>query len=149
MILHNAYCYGLFTGGLGIHYGGEALGMAVVPVSGGMTDRQVRLLVDFRPDVISCTPSYAQTLAVALAAQGIDPESLNLKYAVLGAEPWTEAIRAEVEKGLSVQATNIYGLSEIIGPGVSQEDVEERGTGSYIWEDHFFPEIVDRNTTTP
>ncbi len=149
MMLQNAYGYGLFTGGLGIHYGGEALGMAVVPVSGGMTDRQIRLLVDFRPDVISCTPSYAQTLAVALAAQGIDPESLNLKYAVLGAEPWTEAIRAEVEKGLGVQATNIYGLSEIIGPGVSQEDVEERGTGSYIWEDHFFPEIVDRNTGEP
>lgn len=146
MILQNAYGYGLFTGGLGVHYGGEKLGMAVVPVSGGMTDRQIRLLVDFGSQVISCTPSYAQTLAVALAERGIPPESLRLEYAVLGAEPWSETIRGEVEQGLGVQATNIYGLSEIIGPGVSQEDVDEKGTGSYVWEDHFFPEIVDRYT---
>ncbi|MCC9135249.1 phenylacetate--CoA ligase family protein [Pontibacter silvestris] len=149
MMLHNAYGYGLFTGGLGLHYGAEKLGMTVVPVSGGMTERQLRLLQDFRPEVICCTPSYAQTLAEEMKERGIPKDAVNLKYAILGAEPWTETIREQVEKGLQVQATNIYGLSEIIGPGVSQEDVEERGSGSYIWEDHFYPEIVDRNTGEP
>ena len=148
MMLHNAYGYGLFTGGLGLHAGAEALGMQVVPVSGGMTERQLLLIQDFRPEVICCTPSYAQTLAEAFRARGIAPEDLSLRFALLGAEPWTEAIRADVDAGLGVRATNIYGLSEIIGPGVSQEAVEER-TGSYLWEDHFYPEIVDPATGDP
>lgn len=149
MMLQNAYGYGLFTGGLGLHYGAEKLGLTVVPVSGGMTDRQLMLLQDFRPDAISCTPSYAQTLAEQIHTRNIKLENLNLKFAILGAEPWTETIREHVERGLNVRATNIYGLSEIIGPGVSQEDVEEKGTGSYIWEDHFFPEIVHKETGEP
>ncbi|NUN98997.1 MAG: phenylacetate--CoA ligase [Saprospiraceae bacterium] len=149
MILHNAYGYGLFTGGLGLHYGGEKLGMTVVPVSGGMTDRQLLLLRDFGAEMICCTPSYAQTLAEEVNKRGIDLAEFSLRYAVLGAEPWTETMRAYVEQGLSVSATNIYGLSEIIGPGVSQEDVDERGSGSYVWEDHFFPEVVDKNTGEP
>ncbi len=149
MMLQNSYGYGLFTGGLGLHYGAERLGMTVVPVSGGMTERQILLLQDFKPEMISCTPSYAQTLAEEIRRRGISLEDLNLKYAVLGAEPWTEAIRDEVEKGLNVSATNLYGLSEIIGPGVSQEDFEEKGTGSYVWEDHFFPEVVDKDTGEP
>ncbi|HAP64682.1 MAG TPA: phenylacetate--CoA ligase, partial [Cytophagales bacterium] len=140
---------GLFTGGLGMHGGAERLGMAVIPVSGGMTDRQLMILQDFAPEVICCTPSYAQTLAEEMIKRGIDSEALAVKYAVLGAEPWTEAIRQQVEQGLQVNATNIYGLSEIIGPGVSQEDCEEHGTGSNIWEDHFFPEVVDRDTGEP
>ncbi|MEO0778754.1 MAG: phenylacetate--CoA ligase, partial [Bacteroidota bacterium] len=146
MKLHNAYGYGLFTGGLGMHGGATKLGMAVIPVSGGMTERQLTILQDFAPEVMCCTPSYAQTLAEEFARRGIDTRELAVRYAILGAEPWTEAIREQVEAGLSVTATNIYGLSEIIGPGVSQEDYEEKGTGSYIWEDHFYPEVVDRDT---
>ena len=149
MILQNAYGYGLFTGGLGLHYGAERLGMAVVPVSGGMTDRQIMLLQDFGTDAICCTPSYALTIAEALAARSIHPTQLKLRYAILGAEPWTESVRHSVESGLGVIATNIYGLSEVMGPGVSQEDWEEKGTGSYIWEDHFFPEIVDKDSGEP
>ncbi|MEO1448776.1 MAG: AMP-binding protein [Bacteroidota bacterium] len=149
MKLHNAYGYGLFTGGLGMHGGATKLGMAVIPVSGGMTERQLTILQDFAPEVICCTPSYAQTLAETCAERGIDPAKLAVKYAILGAEPWTEAIRQQVESGLQVNATNIYGLSEIIGPGVSQEDVNEKGTGSYVWEDHFFPEVVDKDTGEP
>ena len=149
MMLHNAYGYGLFTGGLGLHVGAEKLGMNVVPVSGGMTDRQLMLLQDFRPEVICCTPSYAQRLSEEVKRRNIPFEALNLKYAVLGAEPWTESIRADVEKGLNLKATNIYGLSEIIGPGVSQEPIEEQGSGSHIWEDHFFPEILDPETAEP
>ncbi|MCI4670855.1 MAG: phenylacetate--CoA ligase [Bacteroidia bacterium] len=149
MKLHNAYGYGLFTGGLGMHGGATKLGMAVIPVSGGMTDRQLMILKDFEPEVICCTPSYAQTLADECKKRGIDPRELKVQYAILGAEPWTETIRIQVEHGLQVKASNIYGLSEIIGPGVSQEDVEEKGTGSYVWEDHFFPEIVDRDTGKP
>ncbi|MEO1713532.1 MAG: AMP-binding protein [Bacteroidota bacterium] len=149
MKLHNAYGYGLFTGGLGMHGGATKLGMAVIPVSGGMTDRQLTILQDFKPEVICCTPSYAQTLGEECRKRGIDTASLAVQYAVLGAEPWTEAIRAQVEQELKVAATNIYGLSEIIGPGVSQEDVDEKGTGSYVWEDHFFPEVVDRDTGEP
>jgi phenylacetate-CoA ligase len=148
MMLHNAYGYGLFTGGLGLHGGAEALGMTVVPVSGGMTERQVMLIQDFRPEVISCTPSYAQTLAEAFRKRGVSPEDLSLEYAVLGAEPWTEAIRKQVDEGLGVRSTNIYGLSEIIGPGVANECVEER-QGSHIWEDHFLPEVVDPDTGEP
>ncbi len=149
MKLHNAYGYGLFTGGLGMHGGATKLGMAVIPVSGGMTDRQIMILQDFKPEVICCTPSYAQTLSEEMIKRNIDPQSLAVKYAVLGAEPWTEAIRSQVELGLEVTATNIYGLSEIMGPGVSQEDFEEKGTGSYVWEDHFFPEVVDKDTGEP
>lgn len=149
MKLQNAYGYGLFTGGLGLHYGGEKLGMTVIPVSGGMTDRQILLLHDMQPEVMCCTPSYALTLAEEIKKRGIDTRELNLKFMVLGAEPWTETIRDEVQKTLAVAATNIYGLSEIIGPGVSQEDHEERGTGSHVWEDHFFPEIINPVTKEP
>jgi phenylacetate-CoA ligase len=148
MTLHNAYGYGLFTGGLGLHAGGERLGMAVVPVSGGLTERQLMLIEDFRPDVISCTPSYALTLAQALAERGVAPEQISLSLAVLGAEPWTEEMRREVDDGLGVVSTNIYGLSEVIGPGVSCECVEER-TGMHVNEDHFLPEIVDPETGEP
>jgi len=148
MVFHNAYGYGLFTGGLGLHYGGEKLGVTVVPVSGGMTERQLMLIEDLKPQVIACTPSYAQTLAEAFRAKGSEPGGLSLEYAVLGAETWTEAIRRDVEAGLGVKATNIYGLSEIIGPGVSNEDAEEQD-GSYLWEDHFYPEIVHPETGEP
>ncbi len=149
MKIHNAYGYGLFTGGLGVHGGAEKMGLAVIPVSGGMTERQLTILQDFKPDVITCTPSYGQTLAEKCRERGIDVTKLNVKYAIIGAEPWTEAVRKDIETGLDVQATNIYGLSEVIGPGVSQEDVDEKGTGSYIWEDHFYPEIVDKDTKEP
>ena len=149
MVLQNAYGYGLFTGGLGIHYGAEKLGMTVIPISGGLTDRQLLIMEDLKSEMICCTPSYAQTLAEELVKRQISKDRLHLKYAVLGAEPWTETIRQCVETGLGVSATNIYGLSEIIGPGVSQEDFEEKGTGSYIWEDHFYPEIVDKDTGQP
>ncbi|MGH3038441.1 MAG: phenylacetate--CoA ligase family protein [Gaiellaceae bacterium] len=148
MMLHNAYGYGLFTGGLGLHYGGERLGMTVVPVSGGLTERQLMLIADFRPDMISCTPSYALTLAQAFAESGVDPEEISLRYAVLGAEPWTEAMRREIDAGLGVRSSNIFGLSEVIGPGVSCECVEERA-GSHVNEDHFFPEIVDPASGEP
>lgn len=149
MTLHNAYGYGIFTGGLGLHYGAERLGMTVLPISGGGTDRQIRLLKDFQSEVISSTPSYALTIAERLKEKGMTVDDINLKYAILGAEPWTEAIRLEVEEKLNVKASNIYGLSEIIGPGVAQEDINEQGTGSYIWEDHFFPEVVDKDTAEP
>ena len=148
MLLHNAYGYGLFTGGLGTHYGGEKLGLTVVPVSGGMTQRQITLILDFKPEIICCTPSYAQTLGDEFKKLGIPPEDISLKYALLGAEPWTETIRADVDANLGVRSTNLYGLSEIIGPGVSGECIEARA-GSHIWEDHFYPEIVDQNTGEP
>ncbi len=149
MKMHNSHGYGLFTGGIGIHYGAEKLGMSVVPMSVGMTDRQIMLLQDFQPEVICCTPSYAQTIAFELEKRSLKISDLNLKYAILGAEPWTEAIRSDIETSLGVKATNIYGLSEVIGPGVSQEAFDEQGTGSYVWEDHFFPEIVDKDTGEP
>jgi phenylacetate-CoA ligase len=142
MTLHNAYGYGLFTGGLGLHGGGEALGLNVVPVSGGMTERQLTLIEDLRPDVVACTPSYALTLAHAFAERGVAPDQISLHVAAVGAEPWTERMRDEIDAGLGVRCTNIFGLSEIIGPGVSCECVEER-TGSHVNEDHFLPEIVD------
>lgn len=148
MTIQNAYGYGLFTGGLGLHYGAEKLGLTVVPISGGMTERQVMLIEDFRPEIIACTPSYAQTLAEEFHRRGIAPEEISLKIAVLGAEPWTEAIRGHVEGGLGVRALNIYGLSEIIGPGVSQEAYEEQN-GLFVWEDHFYPEVVDPATGEP
>lgn len=148
MQLHNAYGYGIFTGGLGLHYGAEKLGMSVLPISGGMTARQVDLIMDFKPEVICCSPSYALTIADEFANRGISAEEISLQYAVLGSEPWTEIIRGHIEERLGVHATNIYGLSEIIGPGVSMEDFEEKG-GSYIWEDHFYPEILDPVTKQP
>ncbi len=148
MMLHNAYGYGLFTGGLGLHYGAERLGMTVVPVSGGMTERQIMLITDFEPDMISCTPSYGLTLAQEFAERGVPPGGTSLSLGILGAEPWTEMMRGEVDAGLGLRASNIYGLSEIIGPGVSCECVEER-MGSHINEDHFFPEILDPDTAEP
>lgn len=148
MLLHNAYGYGLFTGGLGIHYGGERLGMSVVPVSGGATQRQITLILDFKPEVICCTPSYAQTLGEEFRKRSISPQEISLKYGLLGAEPWTEAIRTDVEASLDIAATNIYGLSEVIGPGVSQECIEARA-GSHIWEDHFYPEVVNPDNGEP
>ncbi|MCW3161966.1 phenylacetate--CoA ligase family protein [Chryseobacterium oryctis] len=148
MQLHNAYGYGIFTGGLGLHYGAEKLGMSVLPISGGMTTRQVDLILDFKPEVICCSPSYALTIADEFGKRGISADEISLKYAVLGSEPWTEIIRQHIEERLGVHATNIYGLSEIIGPGVSMEDFEEKG-GSYIWEDHFYPEILDPETKQP
>ena len=148
MKLHNAYGYGLFTGGLGLHGGGERLGLAVVPLSGGLTERQLMLIEDFRPDVIACTPSYALTLAQAFAERGIPPDQVSLRFAILGAEPWTEAIRREVDAGLDVASTNLYGLSEVIGPGVSGECAEARA-GMHVNEDHFLPEIVDPETGEP
>src|SRR5439155_11519175 len=148
MLLHNAYGYGLFTGGLGLHDGATRLGMAVVPVSGGMTERQLMLIEDFRPDVISCTPSYALTLAQAFRERGVAPAGISLRYAVLGAEPWTEAMRSEIDASLGVRSTNIFGLSEVIGPGVSCECIEERH-GAHVNEDHFLPEVVDRATGEP
>ncbi len=148
MMLHNAYGYGLFTGGLGIHYGGEKLGMTVVPVSGGMTERQLLLIQDLKPDVITCTPSYALTLVAECEQRGIRPHETSLRFALHGAEPWTDGMRAQIDRGLGVRCTNIYGLSEIIGPGVSNECVEARD-GSHVMEDHFYPEILDPDSGEP
>jgi phenylacetate-CoA ligase len=148
MLLHNAYGYGLFTGGLGLHDGGERLGMTVVPVSGGMTERQLTLITDFRPQVIACTPSYALTLAHAFRDRGVSPGEISLEIAVLGAEPWTETMRSEIDALLGVRSTNLFGLSEVIGPGVSGECTEERD-GLHVQEDHFLPEVVDRDTGEP
>jgi len=147
-VFHNAYGYGLFTGGLGMHYGGELMGLTVVPVSGGNTERQLLLIEDFQPRVIACTPSYLLTLAEAAASRGLDPRRLSLRYAVLGAEPWTDAMRRELERLLPVRAVNIYGLSEVIGPGVSNECVEAQ-RGSHVFEDHFLVEVVDPETGGP
>ncbi len=147
-VFHNAYGYGLFTGGLGMHYGGELMGLTVVPVSGGNTERQLLLIQDFEPRVIACTPSYLFTLAEAAMARGLDPRYLSLRFAVLGAEPWTEEMRARIEQLLPVRALNIYGLSEVIGPGVSNECVEAQ-RGSHIFEDHFLVEVVDPETGEP
>ena len=141
-LLHNAYGYGLFTGGLGVHYGAERLGCTVVPVSGGMTERQVQLIEDFRPTIITVTPSYLLAIIEQMQRQGIDPRASSLKVAILGAESWTNDMRHEIEERLDVHAVDIYGLSEIIGPGVAQECVEIKD-GLHIWEDFFYPEIVD------
>src|SRR6266508_482147 len=140
--VHVAYGYGLFTGGLGAHYGAERLGCTVVPVSGGMTERQVRLIVDFEPDVIMVTPSYMLAIVDELERQGVDPRSTSLKVGIFGAEPWTEEMRREIEARLDMHAVDIYGLSEVIGPGVANECVETKD-GLHVWEDHFYPEIVD------
>ncbi len=141
-IVHIAYGYGLFTGGLGAHYGAERLGCTVVPASGGMTDRQVRLIEDFRPEVIMVTPSYMLTLLDEMERQGIDPRATSLRTGIFGAEPWTEEMRREIEERLDIDAVDIYGLSEVMGPGVASEFAETKD-GLHIWEDYFYPEVVD------
>ncbi|WP_300645444.1 phenylacetate--CoA ligase PaaK [Nocardioides sp.] len=141
-VLHNAYGYGLFTGGLGAHYGAEKLGCTVVPVSGGMTERQVQLISDFRPDIIMVTPSYMLSVVDEMERQGIDPRSTSLKVGIFGAEPWTNDMRREMEQRLDMHAVDIYGLSEVIGPGVASECVETKD-GLHVWEDHFYPEVID------
>ncbi|MFI6904939.1 phenylacetate--CoA ligase PaaK [Nonomuraea sp. NPDC050394] len=141
-IVHVAYGYGLFTGGLGAHYGAERLGCTVVPVSGGMTPRQVQLINDFRPEVIMVTPSYMLALLDEFESQGLDPRASSLKVGIFGAEPWTEEMRKEIEERFDLHAVDIYGLSEVMGPGVAQECVETKD-GLHVWEDHFYPETVD------
>ncbi|CAM5498340.1 phenylacetate-coenzyme A ligase [Streptomyces spiroverticillatus] len=140
--VHVAYGYGLFTGGLGAHYGAERLGCTVIPASGGMTARQVQLIQDFRPEIIMLTPSYMLTLLDEFERQGVDPRSTSLKVGIFGAEPWTQEMRREIEERFAIDAVDIYGLSEVIGPGVAQECVETKD-GLHVWEDHFYPEIVD------
>ncbi|MFF8971798.1 phenylacetate--CoA ligase PaaK [Streptomyces sp. NPDC014995] len=140
--VHVAYGYGLFTGGLGAHYGAERLGCTVIPASGGMTSRQVRLIRDLEPGVIMVTPSYMLTLLDEFERQGVDPRGTSLRVGVFGAEPWTEEMRREIEERFAIDAVDIYGLSEVIGPGVAQECVETKD-GLHIWEDHFYPEVVD------
>jgi len=144
-VLHNAYGYGLFTGGLGVHAGAELLGCTVVPVSGGLTERQVRLIGDFAPEVITVTPTYMLAIADEMERQGVDPAATSLKVGVFGAEPWTGRLRETLEERLDIHAVDIYGLSEVIGPGVAQECLETKD-GLHIWEDHFYPEIVDPET---
>ncbi len=145
MRLHNAYGYGLFTGGLGLHDGAERLGCAVIPVSGGMTERQVQLIRDFAPDVISVTPSYMLAILDGFRAAGADPRATSLKVGIFGAEPWSEGMRAEIEQAFGMHAVDIYGLSEVMGPGVATECIETKD-GLHIWEDHFYPEIIDPDT---
>jgi len=142
MTVHIAYGYGLFTGGLGAHYGAERLGCTVIPVSGGQTERQVRLITDLRPDIIMVTPSYMLALLDEFERQGLDPRQSSLRIGIFGAEPWTEDMRAEVEARAGLHAINIYGLSEVMGPGVANECVETKD-GLHVWEDHFLPEIID------
>ena len=140
--VHIAYGYGLFTGGLGAHYGAERLGCTVIPVSGGMTARQVQLIVDFEPDVIMVTPSYMLAIVDELERRGIDPRSTSLEVGIFGAEPWSEEMRREIEGRLDMHAVDLYGLSEIVGPGVASECVETKD-GPHVWEDHFYPEVID------
>ncbi|QBF29877.1 phenylacetate--CoA ligase PaaK [Thalassococcus sp. S3] len=147
-LLHNAYGYGLFTGGLGIHLGADHLGLTTIPISGGMTQRQVRLIEDFRPKGITVTPSYALSVLDEYAAQGLDPRDSSLEVGIFGAEPWTNAMREEIEQAFDMHAVDIYGLSEVMGPGVANECVETKD-GLHIWEDHFFPEIIDPETGQP
>jgi phenylacetate-CoA ligase len=145
MKVHIAYGYGLFTGGLGAHYGAEALGCTVIPVSGGQTERQVQLICDFEPQIIMVTPSYMLTILDEFVRQGIDARGTSLKVGIFGAEPWSEGMRAEIERSLAIDAVDIYGLSEIMGPGVAQECVETKD-GLTLWEDHFYPEVIDPHT---
>jgi phenylacetate-CoA ligase len=147
-MLHNAYGYGLFTGGLGIHLGADALGLSTVPVSGGMTERQVRLIRDFQPNGITVTPSYALSILDEFNAEGMDPRASSLQVGIFGAEPWTNAMRLEIEQAFDMHAVDIYGLSEVMGPGVSMECVETKD-GLHIWEDHFYPEIINPDTGAP
>jgi phenylacetate-CoA ligase len=146
--VHVAYGYGLFTGGLGAHYGAEKLGLAVIPLSGGMTERQVQLIADFKPEIIMVTPSYMLAIADEMERQGLDPKKSSLRIGIFGAEPWTNEMRAQLERRTSLAAIDIYGLSEVIGPGVAQECIETKD-GLTIWEDHFYPEIVDPATGAP
>jgi phenylacetate-CoA ligase len=144
-IVHVAYGYGLFTGGLGAHYGAERLGCTVVPMSGGQTEKQVQLITDFRPDIIMVTPSYMQVIVEEMRRQGLDPRESSLKVGIFGAEPWTEAMRRDIEAAAGIDAVDIYGLSEVMGPGVANECIEAKD-GPVIWEDHFYPEIIDPET---
>ncbi|MCK2036079.1 phenylacetate--CoA ligase [Microbacterium sp. SSW1-49] len=148
MRVHNAYGYGLFTGGLGAHAGIERLGATVIPMSGGQTARQVQMIHDFEPDAILCTPSYLLTIADAMEEAGIDPRSTSLRIAVLGAEPWTNEMRREIERRMNLDAVDIYGLSEVMGPGVASESVLTKD-GPHIWEDHFLPETIDAESGEP
>ena len=140
--VHVAYGYGLFTGGLGAHYGAERLGLAVIPLGGGMTERQVQLIADFKPDIIMVTPSYMLAIADEMERQGVDPKASSLRIGIFGAEPWTNEMRASIEQRVGLEALDLYGLSEVIGPGVAQECSETKD-GLTLWEDHFYPEIVD------
>lgn len=144
-MVHIAYGYGLFTGGLGAHYGAERLGCTVVPMSGGQTEKQVQLIRDFRPDIIMVTPSYMQVIIEEFRKQGLDPREMSVKVGIFGAEPWTEAMRREIETGAALDAVDIYGLSEVMGPGVASECIESKD-GPVVWEDHFYPEIIDPET---
>ena len=144
-VLHVAYGYGLFTGGLGAHYGAEKLGCTVIPMSGGQTEKQVQLIADFEPSIIMVTPSYMLAIAEEMERQGLDPKSSSLEIGIFGAEPWTPAMRQAIESKLDMDAIDIYGLSEVIGPGVAQECIETKD-GLTVWEDHFYPEIVDPQT---
>ena len=146
--IHVAYGYALFTGGLGAHYGGEYLGAAVIPVSGGFTERQVQLINDFKPDIIMVTPSYMLAIADEFERQGLDARRCSLRIGIFGAEPWTDAMRTEIEGRLGLSALDIYGLSEVMGPGVAQECAETKD-GLTVWEDHFYPEIIDPDTRQP
>ncbi|HEX2649400.1 MAG TPA: phenylacetate--CoA ligase PaaK [Burkholderiales bacterium] len=143
--VHNAYGYGLFTGGLGCHYGAEKLGLVTIPVSGGMTERQVQLIADFKPEIIMVTPSYMLAIADEMERQGLDPKKSSLRIGIFGAEPWTNELRQQIEKRTSLEAIDLYGLSEVIGPGVAAECLETKD-GLAIWEDHFYPEVVDPAT---
>lgn len=147
-MVHVAYGYGLFTGGLGAHYGAERLGCTVVPMSGGQTEKQVQLIVDFKPDIIMVTPSYSLVIAEEFARLGIAPEDISLKVGIFGAEPWGEGMRGEIERKLGLDAVDIYGLSEVMGPGVACECIESKD-GPVIWEDHFYPEIINPETGEP
>ncbi len=144
-IVHIAYGYGLFTGGLGAHYGAERLGCTVVPMSGGQTEKQVQLITDFKPDIIMVTPSYMQVIVEEMRRQGLDPRQSSLQVGIFGAEPWTEAMRRDIEQSAAIDAVDIYGLSEVMGPGVANECIESKD-GPVIWEDHFYPEIIDPET---
>jgi phenylacetate-CoA ligase len=144
-MVHVAYGYGLFTGGLGAHYGAERAGCTVVPMSGGQTEKQVQLIDDFKPDIIMVTPSYMQVIVEEMQRQGMDPRASSLKVGIFGAEPWTEAMRRDIEESAGIDAVDIYGLSEVMGPGVANECIETKD-GPVIWEDHFYPEIIDPET---
>jgi phenylacetate-CoA ligase len=146
--IHVAYGYGLFTGGLGAHYGGECLGAAVIPVGGGFTERQVQLINDFKPDIIMVTPSYMLAIADEFERQGLDARGCSLRIGIFGAEPWTDGMRDEIERRMGLDAVDIYGLSEVMGPGVAQECIETKD-GPTIWEDHFYPEIIDPASGRP
>ena len=144
-LVHVAYGYGLFTGGLGAHYGVERAGCTVIPMSGGQTEKQVQLITDFQPSIIMCTPSYMQVVIEEFERQGLDAKTSSLKLGIFGAEPWTEAMRTEIETNAGIDAVDIYGLSEVMGPGVASECIESKD-GPVIWEDHFYPEIIDPET---